>query len=464
MADDIYPLGQGNGLISDIINFGLNNIYQYGQRTKASNQKMGQAMADIQGGGSPDISPLVRDAVSTSPLYTGVINWSGMTEPAKAMLQRFGRVYPNMVGAMEKAPQIMEASIARDLPSDVAGSLSKPVPSAHFMEVAPNYADNLYTIGHEMQHSLNAPRVAATNPIDALTIGTLLHDVLPAGNRGSLNTVLSKQVTGPSLFQQLFGGPAKQQLRVTNPNRELMRNAMDEGLAYLGQNAAEGKGGNLVKTLADRLGVNWENPRVTAGLGESALRPLNAFKHGTDPKSALGIINEGLRPGSSISKAGGRDFEGYPVTFDFEDKLAGARDYSSPFGPTMHEGAAKTGQTAKEISKVYLDPEEFQFREDAKDVYDKLRNALDTTGRKHVKIEAAKYDDATGKFNYGGDINFNELRPFSEHLQKTSDRSLQRLFDEHLDNIDNAPEDRVSILRDRLDQILTEMEKRGFGK
>src|SRR5678815_5792910 len=73
MADDIYPLGQGNGLISDIINFGLNNIYQYGQRTKASNQRMGQAMGDIQAGGSPDLSPLVGDIVSTSPLYTGLI-------------------------------------------------------------------------------------------------------------------------------------------------------------------------------------------------------------------------------------------------------------------------------------------------------------------------------------------------------------------------------------------------------
>ncbi|HEY7419901.1 MAG TPA: hypothetical protein VH593_32285 [Ktedonobacteraceae bacterium] len=259
---DIYPLGQGKGLLPDAINFALNNIYQYGQRTKAANQRMGQAMGDIQAGGSPDLSPLVRDVVSTSPLYTGLINWSGMTEPAKAMLQRFGRAYPNMVGAMEKAPQIMEASIAKDLPSGTAGALSKPLPSAHFMEVAPNYADNLYTIGHEMQHSLNAPRVAATNPIDALTIGTLLHDVLPAGNRGSLNTVLSKQVTGPTLFQQLFGGPAKQQLRVTNPDRNLMRNAMDEGLAYLGQNAAEGKGGDLVKKLASRLGVNWENPGV----------------------------------------------------------------------------------------------------------------------------------------------------------------------------------------------------------
>src|SRR5678810_1009810 len=86
MADDIYPLGQGNGLISDIINFGLNNIYQYGQRTKASNQRMGQAVGDIQAGGRPNLSPLVGDIVSTSPLYTGLINWSGMTDPARAMI------------------------------------------------------------------------------------------------------------------------------------------------------------------------------------------------------------------------------------------------------------------------------------------------------------------------------------------------------------------------------------------
>jgi hypothetical protein len=259
MAEDIYPLGLGGGLLNDALNFALNNVYQYGQRTKESNQRMGGAMNTIASGGSADLGPLIRDAVNVSPINAGLINWTGMTDPAKAMLQRFGRVYPNMMNTMEKAPQILEASIQPNLASDVAGALSKPVPSAHFMEIAPNYADNLFTIGHEMQHSLNAPRVAATNPLDALTIGTLLHDILPAGNRGSLNTVLSKQVssTGPTLLQRLFGGGGPDRITVTNPNRDLMRNAMDEGLAYVAQNAAEGKGGDLVKTLADRLGLTW---------------------------------------------------------------------------------------------------------------------------------------------------------------------------------------------------------------
>jgi len=38
----------------------------------------------------------------------------------------------------------------------------------------------------------------------------------------------------------------------------LIRNAMDEGLAYTAQNAAKPKADPLLKLLAERLGVNWE--------------------------------------------------------------------------------------------------------------------------------------------------------------------------------------------------------------
>jgi hypothetical protein len=276
--DDIYPFGQGNGLMTDIVNFGLNNIYQYGQKTGETNRRMSNAINEVQAGRSPDLGPLTSDIISTSPLYTGVINWGGMTEPAKQMLQKFGQRYPKMIGAAEKAPSVLEASI-NDLGPETAGALSKPVPSAHFMEVAPNYSSSLPTIGHEIQHSLNAPRVAGTNPLDALTIGTLLHDLLPAGNRGSLSTVLRQQIQRPSFLQRLTGNVPKD-LKVINPDRNLMRNAMDEGLAYLGQNAAEGKGGDLVKTLADRMGVNWENPRVPEGLGDVGSRLMALIKHG----------------------------------------------------------------------------------------------------------------------------------------------------------------------------------------
>lgn len=255
---DIYPLGLGKGLLADAINFGLNNIYQYGQRAGEYNKRVSSLFDTLKGGGNPDISPLVGDIVNSSPLVAGQVNWGGMTEPAKAMIQMFGRRYPNMLAALEKAPQMVDASISRTLPSDVAGALSKPVPSAHFLEVQPSYATNMYTIGHEIQHSLNAPRVAATNPLDALTIGTLLHDVLPAGNRGSLNTVLHQQIAPPSFWQRIGLARPSPNLVVNNPNRNLMRNAMDEGLAYLGQNAAEGKGGDIVQQLADRLGVRWK--------------------------------------------------------------------------------------------------------------------------------------------------------------------------------------------------------------
>lgn len=460
MAEDIYPLGLGGGLLTDAMNFALNNIYQYGQRTKQSNQRMGEAMTNVASGKSADLGPLTSDIVSTSPLYTGLINWTGMTEPAKAMIQRFGRAYPNMLSAMEKAPQIMEAGITPDLPGNVAGRLRKPIPSAHFMDIRPDYAANLSTIGHEMQHSLNAPRVAATNPVDALTIGTLLKSVLP-GEVPSLNTVLQSQVSRPNFLQRLFGAP--DQYSMVKPNAGLMRNAMDEGLAYLGQKAAEGKGGDLVKTLADRLGVNWDNPNVVKGMGAASPDLMALIRHGTDPESAVGIIKEGLRPGSSISKIGGRDFEGYPVTFEIDDALKGAKDYSSPFGATMHEGAAKTGQTATNIKRVFFDPNEFSYKEDALDVFRKLREALNQTGRKDIKIEGATWHDPSQSWRYGGTPSMKELPSFRQHVQKASDNRLQRLFDEHLDNIEAVPEGRARVLRDRLDQILVEMEKRGFG-
>lgn len=287
MADDIYPLGQDRGLIPDIINFGLNNLYQYGQKTGETNRQTSQVFSDLQAGKNPDLGPLTGDILSTSPLYTGVINWAGMTDPAKAMLQKFGQRYPKMIGAAEAMPAVLEASI-NPLEEGVAGALSKPLPSAHFMELSPEYSSNLSTIGHELQHSLNAPRVAGTNPLDALTIGTLLQDILPPNRRGSLDTVLGKQIQEISPLRRLatslgFASPPTS-LVLQNPDRNLMRSAMDEGLAYLGQNAAEGRGGDLVKTLADRLGVNWENPRVTEGLGETGSKLASMAKR-TEPAS-----------------------------------------------------------------------------------------------------------------------------------------------------------------------------------
>lgn len=266
--DDIYPLGQGNGLLTDIANFALNNIYQYGQRAKASNQQLSQGMSDVASGGSGDLlSDAISSARGVSPLYTGTVNWAGMAPNAIAALKQFGQKFPAMLGAAEAAPQNITSEITSNMPSRAAGLLRKPTPDEHLMRFLPSYADNPYTVGHEIQHSLNASRVAGTDPIDALTIGTLMRDILPSGRRGSLDTVLANQIEAPSLMQRFWSkvNGTSTPINITNPDRGLMRAAMDEALAYLGENAARPNASPMVKTLADRMGVNWENPRLPAG-------------------------------------------------------------------------------------------------------------------------------------------------------------------------------------------------------
>jgi hypothetical protein len=168
--------------------------------------------------------------------------------------------------------------------------------------------------------------------------------------------------------------------------------------------------------------------KKTPGLLEARIR------HGTDPESALGIIREGLKPGSSISKRGGLDYEGYPVTLEFEDALRGAKDYSSPLGPTMHEGAAKIGESAKDLRRVFFDPNEYLYKEDALSIFRKLREGLNATGRKGTKIERQAYNEALDKYEYGGTPSLKGMKTFEQRASEVSDKQLQRMFDDALDS------------------------------
>lgn len=201
---------------------------------------------------------------------------------------------------------------------------------------------------------------------------------------------------------------------------------------------------------------------AAASLGAATTR---AMRHGAEVNNAVSIINEGLRPGSSISLAGGRDFEGYPVVLTF----AGRGDltpYSSPFGPTMHEGAATTAARQAKITAVHMDVDDFTSREDAIEAYNRVREALDETGRKDIPIEAARFNEATDKYEFGGKVDFSTVRPYGETIARMSDDRLNRESGEVLDNWDAA--DRfgntavVEKYQRRLDMIADEMEKRGL--
>lgn len=185
--------------------------------------------------------------------------WKAMAPEAKAMMNVFADKFPGMFGKVLASKPNLTAEVTSNIPAQAAAVLRKSSPEQHLMKVRPAYAKSPFTAGHEMQHSLNAPRVAATDPLDALTIGTLLQDLLPKGRRGSLNTVLGEATmpdpTAGWLARMIGNAPS-----VVNPataNRNLMRAAMDEGLAYTAENAARPGADPLLKTLAERLGVAW---------------------------------------------------------------------------------------------------------------------------------------------------------------------------------------------------------------
>lgn len=187
--------------------------------------------------------------------------WKAAAPEAKAMMNIFGDKFPVTFAELLAQPQKVIPSVTKELPGQAAAVLRKSG-GTHKLMVRPEYAKELATPGHEIQHSLNERRVAGTDPLDALTIGTLMRDLLPSGTRGSLNTILGQAVQKPSLMDsigQLFGGnPAPLQV-APRASRDLMRAAMDEAFAYTAQNAAtSSKASPLLKTLAQNLGLKWE--------------------------------------------------------------------------------------------------------------------------------------------------------------------------------------------------------------
>ena len=276
---DIYPLGQQGGLLKDILNFALNNLYQYGKKTEAANQERARLFADLKGGRSNPqaMRGLMDEAMNINPVMGKIQpgGWAAHSPEAKAMLNNFADAFPETFRRVLKSPQDLLSAVTDKLPPQAAAMLSKHG-DTHILRARPNYAPELATVGHEIQHHLNADRVAKTNPLDALTIGTLLREHIPTGYRGSLNTVLDKAIAPPKGFHEKLSGPFKELMQFftgSNPalnkleplrlaptaDRNLMRAAMDEAFAYTAQNAATNPNASpLLRELAKNLDLQWK--------------------------------------------------------------------------------------------------------------------------------------------------------------------------------------------------------------
>ena len=124
---------------------------------------------------------------------------------------------------------------------------------------------------HELTHALQYPRVLATQPEDAATIGKMLNEVIsekdPFINRGSLtraNRMLDELVpttigtsklapgTPTALAPTRYGGQAGPEMTMKDAFSRL---SMDEGLATLAEAARFRRADPVVKLLAERLGL-----------------------------------------------------------------------------------------------------------------------------------------------------------------------------------------------------------------
>jgi hypothetical protein len=199
-------------------------------------------------------------------------------------------VKASLTYVMNEQPELMRRALAikdRILPelepkSTVFGSAERLTPDVYALRIKPPPSNMAFSPGtreqmlaetgtHELTHILQNPRVLATQPEDAATIGRLLNDVIaekdPWLNRGSLTRSVRA-------LEDFFSGVAKTQKLGTpgillspttrtrysglgGPEMSIKeaygRLAMDEGLATLAEAARDPRADPMIKFLARQL-------------------------------------------------------------------------------------------------------------------------------------------------------------------------------------------------------------------
>lgn len=208
------------------------------------------------------------------------------------------------------------------------------------------------------------------------------------------------------------------------------------------------------KGLADLAEEIGEVPstKVKETLPSVAPAQQGMLRHGTEIDEAVGIIESGLRPGSSVD-VGSRLSEGQTVLIEFES--GPTKPY--PSGELASEGSATTIGSTGPIKKIYFDPEAYVHVEDAKQAYERLQNAVKKAGLK-TKIESMQYDENKDKWTFGGPVKFKPAKAIGTY----TDRALETRANELIDAIDAVAEPRAGVLREQFDAIIDEAQKRGL--
>lgn len=247
---------------------------------------------------TPEDNPQeVRSRFPQAELETGGTAMQGADLLKAAIPFAFWRRAPaelkaSLTYAMNEQPELMQRALAikdRILPEletrsslgsverltpDIMALRIKPPPSN--LQFLPGIRENALaeTGAHELTHILQNPRVLATQPEDAATIGKMLNEVIteknPWLNRGSLTRSLRTldDLTAPipAAIQKLsktpdligvttktrYGGLAGPEMSAKDA---MSRLSMDEGLATLAEAARDPRADPMIKFLAKQLGL-----------------------------------------------------------------------------------------------------------------------------------------------------------------------------------------------------------------
>lgn len=243
--------------------------------------------------------------------------WQGMDAGTKGVMRAFFDKFPDVEKAVQaiKTPLVPKVVAREAMPGEgILGSVAKKrdmlgdlSDEMHLLKSPrlPGFNPSDETLVHELQHHINEPRVAATDPADAGTIGTLLKDILSEhgadfgsldqrtqqlarrGGLGADPTVsnflksqnapwakLSPEVKANATFMNApftdipgaVSDPYKGNA-IGNMSDFLQRIMMDEGLAHLSQATVTGANPKLVD-LAQKLNVGTRTPSASPFLDD----------------------------------------------------------------------------------------------------------------------------------------------------------------------------------------------------
>lgn len=253
-------------------------------------------------GGAPDAESLVQQRTPTDVPDAegfGIIDslvkagiplsfWKGMTPEAKTMVTKYANKFPVSFSKVQEVPDLLSVNIKK--PEGGYGNVTRNQfnPFIREMNIGPGF-EKTNVVPHEFAHHIQNQRVAATDPLDAETIGTLLQSVLhEQGKKAPSIEYAKSMISGgtPSVDLDLKhwskASPAmKDWLETVDRRRNTMpghdksiqpakhpygyetktyldavqRLVMDEGLAHLADSSASKTSPSILKLLAARLGV-----------------------------------------------------------------------------------------------------------------------------------------------------------------------------------------------------------------